>query len=86
MFSSRNVARLRTISRTKATRILAIVCMSQTVAGSGLKCQDFCSRRGFEERHLLAHMCDKRPFVRYCCRPIGAGRREPAGCFGEGRI
>ncbi len=50
MFSSCNVARLRTISRTKATRITTIVCMLQTVAGSGLKCQDFCGRRGFEER------------------------------------
>ena len=53
MFSSCNVARLRTISRTKATRITTIVCMLRTVAGSGLKCQDFRSRRGFEERQLL---------------------------------
>jgi len=25
--------------------------MLQTVAGGGPKCQDFCRRRGFEERH-----------------------------------
>jgi len=50
MFSSCNVARLRTISRTQATRITTIVCMLQTVAGSGLKCQDSCGQRGFEER------------------------------------
>ena len=50
MFSSCNVARFRTISRTKATRITTIVCMLQTLAGSGLKCQDFYGRRGFEER------------------------------------
>jgi len=53
MFSSRTVARLRTISRTKATRILVIVCTSQTVVASGLKCQDFCRRRGFEERQHM---------------------------------
>ena len=52
MFSSCTVARLRTISRTKATRITTIVCMLQTLAGSGLKCQDFCGRRGFEERQV----------------------------------
>jgi len=52
MFSSRNVARLRTISRTKATRTVTIVCMFRTVAGCGLKCQDFCGRRGFEERQV----------------------------------
>ena len=53
MFSSCNVARLSTISRTKAMRITTIVCMLQTVAGSGLKCQDFCGRRGFEERQVI---------------------------------
>ena len=37
MFSSCHFARLKTISRTKATRIKTIVCMLQTVAGSGLK-------------------------------------------------
>ncbi len=54
MFSSCNGARLRTISRTKATRITTIVCMLRTVAGNGLKCQDFRSRRGFEERQAAA--------------------------------
>ncbi len=44
MFSSCNVARLRTTSRTKATRIMTVVCMLETVAGSGLKHQDFCGR------------------------------------------
>jgi len=29
---------------------MMIVCMLQTVAGSGLKCHDFCRRRDFEER------------------------------------
>jgi hypothetical protein len=52
MFSSCNVARLRTISRTKATRITTIVCMLQTVAGGGLKRQVFRGRRDFEERQL----------------------------------
>ena len=32
-----NVARLRTNLRTKATRILMIICLLQTVAGSGLE-------------------------------------------------
>jgi hypothetical protein len=50
MISSCNVARLRTISRTKATRFMTIVCMLQTVAGSAPKCQKFCGRRGFEKR------------------------------------
>ena len=60
MFSSCNVARLRTNLRTKATRIMTIVCMLQTVAGSGLKCQNFCGRRGFEERQpdLQVHVRD----------------------------
>ena len=31
---------------------MMIVCMLQTVAGSALKCHDFCRRRDFEERHL----------------------------------
>ncbi len=30
-----------------------IVFMLQTVASNGLKCQDFCGRRGFEERQGL---------------------------------
>ncbi len=51
MFSSRNDARLRSNSRMKVTRNLAIVCMLQTVAGSGLKCREFRGRRNFEERH-----------------------------------
>ncbi len=55
MFSSCNVARLRTITRRKSTRIMMIVCMPQTVAGSKLKCHDFCRRRGFEERHRASN-------------------------------
>ena len=39
-------------SRTEATRITTIVCMLQTIAGSGQKCLDFCGRRGFEERQV----------------------------------
>ena len=53
MFSSCNVARLMAISRTKATRIMTIVCMSQTVASGRLNCQCFCHQRGFDERHLV---------------------------------
>ena len=39
---------------------MTIVCMLQTVAGSGLKCQNFCGRRGFEERQpdLQVHVRD----------------------------
>ena len=33
-----------------APPLMMIVCMLQTVAGSGLKCHDFCRRRDFEER------------------------------------
>ncbi len=32
-----------------------IVCMPQTVAGSGLECHDFCRRRGFEERQAISY-------------------------------
>jgi hypothetical protein len=56
MFSSCNVARFRTISQTKATRLTTIICMLQTVADSGLKCQDVCGRRGFEERQVKSGM------------------------------
>jgi hypothetical protein len=52
MLPSCNVARLGTVSRTKATRITTVGCMQQTVVGSGLKCQDFCGRQGFEERQV----------------------------------
>ncbi len=54
MFSSCNVVRLKANSRTKSTRIMTIICMSQTVAGSGLQCQEFRGRRGFEERQVSA--------------------------------
>jgi len=54
MFASCHFARLKTISRTKATRIKTIVCMLQTVAGSGLKGQDFYGRRGLEEQQVYS--------------------------------
>ena len=56
MFSSCNVARLRTNLRTKATRITTIVCMLRTVAGSALECQVFRGRRGFEERQVSSFL------------------------------
>jgi hypothetical protein len=35
--------------------------MLQTVVGSGPKCQDFCGRRGFEERHHGGELGDIKP-------------------------
>ena len=69
MFSSCNVARLRTISRTKAKRNMAIVCMLQTVASSAPKCQNFRSRRGFEER-TPPHPARGSPFQRLSLKPL----------------
>ena len=37
----------RAILWTNATRIMTIVCMLQTVAGSGQKCQNCCGRRPY---------------------------------------
>ncbi len=56
------LARLKAISRTKATRIMTIDRMLQTVAGGGLKYQDFRGRRGFEERQVP----ENRRFVINC--------------------
>jgi len=35
-----------------------IVCMLQTVAGSALKCHDFCRRRDFEEQQVWERLMD----------------------------
>ena len=76
MFSSCNVARLRTISRTKTTRITTIVRMLRTVAGSGLKCQDSCGRRGFEERQPYSP--DMNPIEMAFAKLKAVLRQDPA--------
>ena len=41
-----------------APPLMMIVCMLQTVAGSALKCHDFCRRRDFEEQQVWERLMD----------------------------
>ncbi len=43
---------LRKVSRSVATRIMMVVCMSTKVAGGGRECYDFCGRWGFDEAQV----------------------------------
>jgi hypothetical protein len=75
MFSRYNVARLGTISRSKATGITTIVRRPPTLAGGGMKCQDFSGRRGFEERPVLAGYRSSREGRRIALKPRDTRRQ-----------